>query len=146
MHRLNVLIHQERPFHQITLHQAFNAQGVFDVQVTPDPLAIRARLAHGRRTDLLVLDHGMPLTQGSRLLEQAARGGNARALMLVGKPGQALGNLGVMAREHGLWVLGELPWPLSTPALERLLQRLRLDRRWQPGDCRQTVMFPTHAR
>ena len=44
MSRPYVLIHQARPSHQILLHQAFNAQGIFNVRITEEAADLHAHL------------------------------------------------------------------------------------------------------
>ncbi|WP_447742519.1 histidine kinase [Pseudomonas laurentiana] len=138
MHQTSVLIHQARPSHQILLHQALNAQGVFDVRISANSTDLDACLGAERRPDLLILDHAMPTQAGLALL---ARQHRARALLFVGQPGTKLHNLAQEARKRGLWVLAELPWPLSMPRLQHALQTLRV----RPWRRIQTVTSAPHA-
>lgn len=124
MHQFQVLIHQPRPFHQIVLHQAFNAQGVYSVRLTEDMPGTLACLNQQRPVDVLVLDHDMPIGSAQSLFRHLATEGAAQALLFVG---QGKGNgpdLAREARKLGLWVLDELPWPMSTVALGKALGRL----------------------
>ena len=146
MDRLSVLIHQHSPFHQIHLHQALNAQGVFDVRVTEDPALACTWLTRERPLDLLVVDHGIRLADGVRLLERLARGQGARAALFVGHPRGGEYDLAQQARASGLWVLGELDWPLSTRALAQHLHTLRRSSPRLRSRCQQTVMATSHAR
>ncbi|MBA1189918.1 histidine kinase [Pseudomonas entomophila] len=146
MDRLSVLIHQHSPFHQIHLHQALNAQGVFDVRVTDDLALACAWLERHRPLDLLVVDHGLRLTEGQPLIEQLACTQGAHAVLFVGHPRGGEDNLARQAQALGLWVLGELDWPLSTRTLAQHLHTLRRSHphaRWQ---CQQTVMATSYAR
>ncbi|UJW23691.1 histidine kinase [Pseudomonas juntendi] len=129
MHQTVVLIHQARPSHQILLHQALNAQGVFAVRISATTAELDARLGAERRPDLLILDHAMP-TRASRAL--LARLAQARALLFVGQPAPQRFDLAQEARKQGLWVLAELPWPLSMPRLQRALQSLQARHRQRP--------------
>lgn len=138
MHQTSVLIHQARPSHQILLHQALNAQGVFNVRISANSTDLDACLGAERCPDLLILDHAMPTRAGLALL---ARQHRARALLFVGQPTPKRRDLAHEARNKGLWVLAELPWPLSMPRLQHALQTLQLHR-WQRI---QTVMSATHA-
>lgn len=138
MHQPYVLIHQARPSHQILLHQALNAQGVFDVRVSATSTELEACLAVERRPDLLILDHAMPTQAGLALLEQQQR---ARALLFVGHASDKQQNLAQEARNRGLWVLAELPWPLSMPHLQHALQSLQV----RPWRRIQTVTCTPHA-
>ncbi|MFJ4453675.1 histidine kinase [Pseudomonas sp. NPDC089392] len=138
MHQTSVLIHQARPSHQILLHQALNAQGVFDVRISANCTDLDACLGAERRPDLLILDHAMPTRAGLALL---ARQHRARALLFVGQPTPKRHDLAQEARNKGLWVLAELPWPLSMPRLQHALQTLQL----RPWRRIQTVMSATHA-
>lgn len=146
MDRLSVLIHQHSPFHQIHLHQALNAQGVYDVRVSDDLALACTWLKRDRPFDLLVVDHGVRLPEGSRLLQRMARSQGARAVLFVGHPRDGERDLARQAQALGLWVLGELDWPLSTLALARHLQRLRRSNPRLSRRCQQTVMTTSHAR
>ncbi|NIE74468.1 histidine kinase [Pantoea sp. Ap-967] len=121
-----VLIHQARPSHQILLHQACNALGLFNVRVTHDQADLYTCLARRQRVDLLILDHA----QGPALLERAA---SCRAVLFVGHANPGRASLAHEARRLGLWVLADLPWPLPLPRWQRALRRI------------QTVTSPTHA-
>ena len=77
MHQPYVLIHQARPSHQILLHQALNAQGVFDVRISANTTHLNACLGAERRPDLLILDHAMPTQAGLALLAQQHRARDA---------------------------------------------------------------------
>ena len=125
MHRLNVVILQDRPFHLMSLHQAFNALGIFRVRVAEDQATARRMLARKRTVDLLVLDHALAPAAGIALLEQMARVPRNRAVLFIGGAESGASALAVEARQRGLWVLGELRWPLSMFGLRGLLQRLR---------------------
>ncbi|MEW9681811.1 histidine kinase [Pseudomonas sp. TE50-2] len=125
MHQLNVLIHQARPYYQMLLHQAFNAQGLYNVRVTDDVPAATAHLAQGQQpVDVLVLDQGMPRRHARRLFKYLVQASCAGGLLFVGY-GDAGGiDLALEAREQGLNVLAELPWPMSMVGLEQALGRL----------------------
>ncbi|WP_063911458.1 MULTISPECIES: response regulator [Pseudomonas] len=138
MHQPYVLIHQARPSHQILLHQALNAQGMFHVRISETSADLDACLSADRRPDLLVLDHAMPTRAGLALLEQQHR---TRALLFVGQATPKRRNLAQEARNRGLWVLAELPWPLSMPRLQRALQALQV----RPWRRIQTVTSAPHA-
>ena len=138
MHQTVVLIHQARPSHQILLHQALNAQGVFAVRISATTAELDARLGAERRPDLLILDHAMPTRAGLALL---ARQHRSRALLFVGKAPPKHQNLAQEARNQGLWVLAELPWPLSMPGLQHALQTLQA----RPRQRIQTVISAPHA-
>ncbi|WP_050577299.1 response regulator [Pseudomonas cremoricolorata] len=124
MKRLTVLIHQQHSFHQITLHQACNAQGVFDVRLCDDLRAIPERFEAGRAPDLLMLDQRMPARAGKALLERLGGTRRTPALLFVGQPDSACQDFAHLARQQGLWVVGELDWPLSANGLRMALQRL----------------------
>ncbi|WP_336333307.1 histidine kinase [Pseudomonas putida] len=138
MHQPYVLIHQARPSHQILLHQALNAQGIFDVRISASITDLDACLDAERRPDVLILDHAMPTQAGLALLARQPR---ARALLFVGQATPTRHNLAQEARKKGLWVLAELPWPLSMPRLQHALQTL------QVRPCRriQAVTSAPHA-
>ncbi|MCX2886620.1 MULTISPECIES: histidine kinase [Pseudomonas] len=138
MHQTSVLIHQARPSHQILLHQALNAQGVFDVRISASTTDLDACIVAERRPDLVILDHAMPTRAGLALL---ARQPLARALLFVGQAVPKCHDLAQEARNRGLWVLAELPWPLSMPRLQHALQTLQV----RPGRRIQTVMSAPHA-
>ena len=138
MHQTYVLIHQARPSHQILLHQALNSQGVFNVRISANTGDLDACLSAEHRPDLLILDHAMPTRAGLALLAQQH---NARALLFVGQPTAKGHNLAQEARKRGLWVLAELPWPLSMPRLQHALQTLQV----RSGRRIQTVTSPPHA-
>ncbi|MBF8667714.1 histidine kinase [Pseudomonas putida] len=138
MYQPYVLIHQARPSHQILLHQALNAQGMFNVRISETSADLDACLNADHRPDLLVLDHAMATRAGLALLEQPQR---TRALLFVGQASPRRRNLAQEARSRGLWVLAELPWPLSMPRLQRALQAMQV----RPGRRIQTVMSATHA-
>lgn len=145
MYRLNVVIYQTRPAQQISLHQACNAQGIFNVRIA-DNLAIATTLLASRRApDLLILDHAMPSADGKALLQQLSINCPSTALLLVSQPRPAQVDIVQQARQKGLWVVNELAWPLSMPALQRTLQRVG-GSRYKPaaGDF-QTVMMRAHA-
>ena len=91
-----------------------------------------------RRPDLLILDHAMPTRAGLALL---ARQHRSRALLFVGKAPPKHQNLAQEARNQGLWVLAELPWPLSMPGLQHALQTLQA----RPRQRIQTVISAPHA-
>ncbi|TLP63259.1 MULTISPECIES: histidine kinase [Pseudomonas] len=124
MHSLRVLIHQARPFHQIFLHQAFNAQGVFHVCVSDDLCDTRAWLGREQGVDVLVLDHRMPEPCARSLFQCLHKGGAPRALLFVGGVGERSLDLAQDARTQGFRVVGELPWPMSTVALQQALAQL----------------------
>lgn len=138
MHQPYVLIHQARPSHQILLHQALNAQGMFHVRISETSADLDACLNADHRPDLLILDHAMPTRAGLALLEQQHR---TRALLFVGQATPKRRNLAQEARNRGLWVLAELPWPLSMPSLQRALQALQV----RPWRRIQTVTSAPHA-
>ena len=138
MHQPYVLIHQARPSHQILLHQALNAQGMFHVRISETSADLDACLSADRRPDLLILDHAMPTRAGLAVLEQQHR---TRALLFVGQAAPRRRNLAQEARKRGMWVLDELPWPLSMPRLQHALQTLQV----RPGRRIQTVMPAPHA-
>jgi hypothetical protein len=124
MQSLRILIHQARSFHQIPLHQAFNAQGVFNVQLSDDWVRTTAFLDRSPVVDILVLDHDMPWSY-ARSLFQYMRGCAApRALLFVGQGKDKNRDLAQDARTQGFRVVGELPWPISTVALQRALAQL----------------------
>ncbi|MBF8648156.1 histidine kinase [Pseudomonas pudica] len=138
MYQPYVLIHQARPSHQILLHQALNAQGMFHVRISETSADLDACLSADRSPDLLVLDHAMPTRAGLAVLDQQQR---TRALLFVGQATPKRRNLAQEARNRGLWVLAELPWPLSMPSLQRALQALQV-RSWRRI---QTVTCAPHA-
>ncbi|QHG66689.1 histidine kinase [Pseudomonas putida] len=121
-----VLIHHARPSHQILLHQACNAIGLFNVRITHDKADLDTCLARKRCVDLLILDH----THDPALLDQL---GACRALLFVGRADPGRSNLAREARRQGIWVLADLPLPLPMPRWQQALQRI------------QTVTSPTHA-
>ncbi len=134
MLRPYVLLHQARPSHQILLHQACNALGIFDVRVTRDLADLQACLARERVADLLILDPDMASASAEALFERLAESGQTPALLFVGCPAEdnAL-TLAAQARERGFKVLAELSWPLPM-------------RRWQQAlEHIQTVMSAPHA-
>ncbi|KKO14262.1 MULTISPECIES: histidine kinase [Pseudomonas] len=138
MYQPYVLIHQARPSHQILLHQALNAQGMFHVRISETSADLDACLSADRSPDLLVLDHAMPTRAGLAVLDQQQR---TRALLFVGQATPKRRNLAQEARNRGLWVLAELPWPLSMPSLQRALQALQV----RPWRRIQTVTCAPHA-
>lgn len=138
MHQPYVLIHQARPSHQILLHQALNAQGMFRVRISETSADLDACLNADHRPDLLILDHAMPTRAGLALLEQQHR---TRALLFVGQATPKRRNLAQEARNRCLWVLAELSWPLSMPCLQRALQALQV----RPWRRIQTVTSAPHA-
>ncbi|MFJ4346980.1 histidine kinase [Pseudomonas sp. NPDC089401] len=121
-----VLIHQTRPSHQILLHQACNAVGLFNVRVTRDLVDLHTCLARKQRTDLLILDH----REDPALLERV---GACRAILLVGPAQPGDHNLARHARRLGLWLLADLPLPLPMVRWQRAMRRI------------QTVTSATHA-
>jgi len=133
MHQPYVLIHQARPSHQVLLHQACNAQGIFRVRVTLDLADLDACLARQRKADLLILDHALALAGGVALLERIKRNEASRALLFTGQANASRPNLAKEARRRGLWVLADLPWPLPVLQWQQALRRI------------QTVTSPTHA-
>jgi len=133
MHQPYVLIHQARPSHQILLHQACNAQGIFDVRVTFDLADLDVCLARQRKVDLLILDHALALASGIALLERIKRNQSSRALLFTGHVCARSPDLAQEARRRGLWVLADLPWPLPVQHWHQAMQRI------------QTVTSPTHA-
>ncbi|HDS1736803.1 MULTISPECIES: histidine kinase [Pseudomonas] len=145
MNRLNILIYQASPCHQITLHQACNAQGVFNVRVAEHLPAAMACLGSTRRCDLLVLDHAMPAGESNALLEQLSQVAAPKALLFVGTRRPGTPDCAAMARRQGLWVIAELPWPLSTPALRHALIRIQGSSPRSAQSEFQTVMLPAHA-
>ena len=70
MQQPHVLIHQVRPSHQILLHQALNAQGVFRVRVCQDKAELDACLSGAFSPDLLIFDHAMPTRTGIAILKR----------------------------------------------------------------------------
>jgi len=137
MHQPYVLIHQARPSHQILLHQALNAQGIFHVRISETSADLDACLNGDHCPDLLILDHAMPTRAGLAVLKQQ----RTRALLFVGQATPKRRNLAQEARSRGLWVLAELPWPLSMPRLQRALQAMQV----RPGRRIQTVTSAQHA-
>ncbi|MDF9616078.1 histidine kinase [Pseudomonas entomophila] len=125
MRRLHVLIHQVRPSHQILLHQAFNALGVFNVRLHDQLSSLKASLAQASPLDVLVLDHGMPRRTGQALIDHLERVSEPRALLFVGQADEQGPDLAREARKRGLKVIAELPWPLSTSVLDAALKRLK---------------------
>lgn len=129
-----VLLHQARPSHQILLHQACNALGIFDVRVTRDLDDLHACLARERVADLLILDSGMASTNAMALFERLAGRGQVPSLLFVGSLAEESGpGLAGEARERGFRVLAELAWPLPMPRWQRALERI------------QTVISAPHA-
>ncbi|HDS1682641.1 TPA: histidine kinase [Pseudomonas putida] len=123
-----VLIHPARPSHQILLHQACNAQGLFNVRITHDLADLDTCLARTPRADLLILEHAV--NDGLALLERAR---SIRGVLFVGHHNPGSLNLAKEARRQGLWVVADLPWPLPVGRWQQALQRI------------QTVMSATHA-
>ncbi|NIF16215.1 histidine kinase [Pantoea sp. Cy-639] len=137
MHQLQILIQQPRSSHQILLHQAFNAQGVFNVRVVEDVRHTLVRLER-RTVDVLVLDCDAVLVSARSLFASLRQQIWAKALLFVGRGNDQVCNLASEARRHGLWVLAELSWPLSSVELQQALGQLsRTGRRRQT---RETVM------
>ena len=145
MNRLNVLIYQERPSQQMTLHQACNAQGVFNVRLAEDLPAAKACLASEPLFDLLILDHAMPEMAGKPLLNHLCSVHGVRAILFVGEPCASRADLAREARQRGLWVLAELPWPITMPRLEQALKRLCSRSPVVAREGFQTVMLHAHA-
>ena len=123
MQWLNVLIHA-RPSHDISLHQACNAHGIFKVRVAQDLHEVKSCLAQRGTVDLLILDNAMPMQDGRVLLRQVDRAQRPCALLFVGEAGGRRAGLAHEARRQALRVVGELSWPLSMPTLQRALERL----------------------
>ncbi|WP_409273161.1 response regulator [Pseudomonas sp. KCJK9111] len=121
MQQPHVLIHHVRPSHQILLHQALNAQGVFQVRICEDKAELDACLSSAFSPDLLIFDHAMPTRTGTAMLKRLPP---ACPVLFVGQAGARRRNLAEQARSFGLHVIAELPWPLSSPALQRALQIL----------------------
>ena len=145
MHQLNVLMFQGSPSHQIPLHQALNAQGVFNVRIADDLAQAKAGLL-ANRVDLLLLDHAMPTLCGRALLTFMHGAHRSRAVLFVGEPRAGSPDLAAEARRQGAWVLAQLPWPVPANALHTALRHLG-----RPGDARrrvdiQTVTSSAHAR
>ncbi|PYC44132.1 histidine kinase [Pseudomonas soli] len=125
MHQLNVLIHQARPYYQMLLHQAFNAQGVYNVRLTDDVPAATAHMARRQQSvDVLVLDPAMPRRHARRLFKYLVQASCTGGLLFVGSDGAEGIGLALEARKQGLKVLAELPWPMSMVGLEQALGRL----------------------
>ena len=123
MQSLAVLIYQHSPAHQITLHQALNAQGVYDVRVAASLGEVYASLAR-RAVDLLVIDQALPPIAVRALLYHLAACGSTRAVLLVGEPHRADTGVQAEACRLGLWVLAQVGWPLSATALQAALRKL----------------------
>lgn len=138
MYQPHVLIHQARPSHQILLHQALNAQGIFQVRISENTAELNACLSAVRCPDLVIVDHAMPTRTGLALLKKLPA---ACPLVFVGSAGPRRRDLAQEARSAGLRVLAELPWPVSTPALQYALQTLQ-QRPWRGI---QTVTNTPHA-
>ena len=134
MLRPYVLLHQARPSHQILLHQACNALGIFNVRVACDIPDLHACLAREGVVDLLILDPAMARDCALTLLERLEGKARAPAIMFVGSAGdQGRARLAGQARERGLNVVAELAWPLPI-------------RHWQQAlKCIQTVTSAPHA-
>lgn len=124
MHQIQVLIHQPSPFHQILLHQAFNAQGLYNVRLTEDMPGTLACLDQDRPVDMLVLDHDMAASSAKSLFRYLVREPKPKALLFIGQGAGHGPDLAREARKLGLWVLDVLPWPMSTVALGKALGRL----------------------
>lgn len=134
MLRPYVLLHQARPSHQILLHQACNALGIFDVRVTRDLADLQACLVRERVADLLILDPDMAPAGALALFERLAESGQTPALLFVGSPAdESAMSLAGAARERGFKVLAELTWPLPMRRWQQALERIR------------TVMSAPHA-
>jgi DNA-binding NtrC family response regulator len=127
MHNLHVLIHQTRAFHQIRLHQAFNAQGAYNIRLSDDIADVIRGLECGLSLDLLVLDHRMPRDEALSLFARLSCAPLVRALLFVGQA-QAGASLAHEARRHGLWVLVDVPWARLAVALGRALDCLAVGR------------------
>lgn len=119
-----MLIHA-RPSHDISLHQACNAQGVFKVRVAQDLAEVTSCLTQRGGVDLLILDHGLPAHSGRTLLRQLAQAPRPCALLFVGQSLAQGEGLAREARRQGVRVVGELPWPLVMPSLQRALEHVR---------------------
>lgn len=126
MQHLDLLVVQSRPSHQILVHQACNALGIFKVRVAGD--LAEACTSLKRTPDAVLIDHSMPTLAVQALLQRLVRHEHLRAVLFLGEPPAGAPNLSVEAWRKGLWVLGNLSWPLSVGALHAALQRLR------PGD------------
>lgn len=144
MQRLDLLVVQSRPSHQITLHQACNALGVFKVRVVNDLHNAKASLAQA--PDAVLIDHGMPTLAVQALLKSIVRQGQVRAVLFIGAPPAGAPNLSVEAWRRGLWVVANLSWPLSMPALHAALLRLRPAIGGLQTRDIQTVTSSLHAR
>nr|WP_314877188.1 response regulator [uncultured Pseudomonas sp.] len=145
MYRLNVIIYQSHPAQQISLHQACNAQGIFNVRIA-DTLAIATSLLCSQHApDLLIVDHAIPSADGKALLRHLGATCPSTALLMIGQPGPTQLDIAQQARQKGLWVVNELAWPLSMPALQRTLQRVGGSRYKPAASDFQTVMMRAHA-
>ncbi|MBF8747386.1 histidine kinase [Pseudomonas monteilii] len=134
MPRPYVLLHQARPSHQILLHQACNALGIFDVRVTRDLADLQACLARERVADLLILDAGLAPATAQVLFERLTDSHQVPALLFVGSRGDdERESPAGQARTRGFKVLAELSWPLPMRRWQQALERI------------QTVMSSQHA-
>ena len=145
MYRLNVVIYHTRPAQQISLHQACNAQGIFNVRIADNLVIATTLLARRRAPDLLIIDHAMPSADGKALLQHLSLTCPSTALLLIGQTRPAHLDIAQQARQKGLWVVNELAWPLSMPTLQRTLQRVGGSRHKPAVSDFQTVMMRAHA-
>lgn len=130
MHRLSVLIHQARPYYQMLLHQAFNAQGVYNVRLADPQWAWADCMARGQQpVDVLVLDQSMPGGYALSLFHALMQASCVGGLLFVGRKVVGEIDLALEARKSGLNVLAELSLPMSMVGLEKALERL-----WVPAN------------
>ena len=122
MYQPHVLIHQARPSHQILLHQALNAQGIFQVRISENTAELNACLSAVRCPDLVIVDHAMPTRTGLALLKKLPA---SCPVVFVGSAGPRRRDLAQGARGVRLRVLAALPRPESTPAWQNALHTLQ---------------------
>ena len=122
MRSLRVLVLEDIPYQLIAMHQVLNACGVFDVLTAQSFNAACLSLEKRHGADVVICEVTMAGLDMDELIRHLAATGLARALILYSNGSQPVEPLAALARQHRLPLLGVLYTPVSSVAVQGLLQ------------------------
>lgn len=123
--KYKVLVMDENPHKIKYIHTMLDATGLFDVRI-----ASRAEdvlfLLENHHFHLAIMDMGMPDMDGFQFISEICKRRMNTMLALVSTHSRSLMNcVSLVAKEHGLAVIGTFQKTFSDEVLRRLLQQLR---------------------
>lgn len=120
-----VLVLDEQPHNIIHIHRMLHATGLFDVHIASDASGALS-LLENHHFHLAIIDMSTPGMDGLQFISEISKRQMNTMLMLVSSHSRSLMNsVSLVAKEHGLAVIGTFQKPFSDEALRLLLQQIR---------------------